>query len=93
MAARCGWASAGDGHADAAVLGEQAACPVEALAAMRGRQISPRLPEEAAAGSAAGSHDVASRPESFRAHSSAIQRLPNGMIRKILLGKPGMLTC
>jgi hypothetical protein len=89
MAARCGWASAGDGLADAAVLGEQAACPVEALAAMRGRQISPRLPEEAAAGSAAGSHDVASRPESFRAHSSTIQRLPNGMIRKILLGKPG----
>ena len=92
IAVRCGWAEAGDGHAkNTAVLGEQAACPLEALAAMRGRQISPRLPEkEAAAESATGNfHDVPARPESFRSHSSIIQRLPNGMIRKLLPGKPG----
>jgi hypothetical protein len=90
MAARCGWAEAGDGHADAVVLGEQAACALETLAAMRGRQISPRLEKEAAAESTAGnSHDVPARPESFRSHSSIIQRLPNGMIRKLLPGKPG----
>jgi len=89
VAPRGGWAS-GDGRENAAVLSEQAACPLEALAAMHGRQISPRVPGAAAEGSAAeGSYDVPARPESFRGHSSIIQRLPNGMIRKILPGKPG----
>lgn len=90
-AVRCGWAEEREGQPDDTVLGEQAACPLEALAAMRGRQISPRFPgKEAAVESAAGSsHDVPARPESFRSHSSVIEKLPNGMIRKLLPGKPG----
>ena len=66
------------------VLGEHAACPIEVLASMPGHQISPRLAANASSG-----NDVPARPEFFRSHSSIIQRLANGMVRKILPVKEG----
>jgi len=71
------------------MLTESASCPLEVLARMAGRQISPRLAEHDEQGGGAFRDTVPARPESFRSQSSIIQKLENGMIRKILPVKPG----
>ena len=77
-------------------LGEHAACPLDVLSEMQGRQISPRPPPggaeshaDAVPGEDGRGSMVPPRPDSFHSASSVIEHLPNGLIRKILPARSG----